>query len=83
MHLLSELTNNSGFQVNEDSPGNVLASSSLTEEGVEGVVSTTDGLVTGHLAVWLDAMLQTIQLPACIADLNASLANVDTDTLTL
>ena len=61
----------------------MFASSSLTEEGVEGVVSTTDGLVTGHLTIRLDAMLQAVQLPAGIADLDTSLADVDTDTLTL
>ena len=61
----------------------MFASSSLTEEGVEGVVSTSDGLVTGHLTIWLDAVLQTVQLPACIAYLSSGLANVDRDTFTL
>ena len=61
----------------------MLAGSGLTEEGVEGVVSSSNGLVTGHLPVRLDAMLQTVQLPAGIADLHASLANMYGDTLTL
>ena len=61
----------------------MLAGSGLTEEGVEGVVSSSNGLVTGHLPVRLDAMLQTVQLPAGIADLHASLAYMDRDTLTL
>ena len=36
---------NSGLQVEEDSTGNVLASSSLAEEGVESVISSPDGFV--------------------------------------
>jgi hypothetical protein len=61
----------------------MLASSSLTEEGVEGVVSSSDGLVTGHLTIWLDPVLQTIELPAGIANLDTSLTHMDGDTLTL
>ena len=36
---------NSGLQVEEDSTGNVFASSSLAEEGVESVISSPDGFV--------------------------------------
>ena len=36
---------NGGFQVEEDSTGNVFSGSSLAEEGVEGVITTSDGLV--------------------------------------
>ncbi|OWK16988.1 hypothetical protein Celaphus_00011498 [Cervus elaphus hippelaphus] len=45
-----------------------------------GQVSTS--LVTWHLAIRLDAMFQTVELPAGIADLDTSLANVDGDALT-
>ena len=61
----------------------MLAGASLAEEGVEGVVTATDGLVGGHLTVGLDAVLQAVQLPAGIADLDSGLADVDGDTLTL
>ena len=61
----------------------MLAGTSLHEEGVERVVSTADGLVGGHLAVRLNAMLQTVELPATISDLGTSLTNVDGDALTL
>ena len=61
----------------------MLASARLTEEGVEGVISSPNGLVTWHLAIGLDAVFQAIELPAGIADLNTSLANVDGDALTL
>ena len=55
----------------------------LAEEGVEGVVSSADGFVGGHLPVWLYAMLQTVELPTSIANLHTSLSNVDGDSLTL
>ena len=61
----------------------MLASSSLAEEGVERVVSTSDGLVTGHLAIRLDSVLQTVQLPAGISDLDSGLADMDRDAFTL
>jgi len=61
----------------------VFPSSSLTEEGVVGIISSTYGFVAGHLSIWLDPMLQTVELPAGIANLDTGLANVDWDTLTL
>ena len=77
------LTNNRGFQVYEHCPGRMLTSACLTEEGVEGVISSPNGLVTWHLAVRLDAMFQAVEFPAGIADLDTSLADVDGDALTL
>lgn len=35
-----------------------------TRQRVEGVISSTDRLIRGHLAIWLNAMLQTEELPA-------------------
>ena len=61
----------------------MLASPCLTEEGVEGVISSPNSLITWHLAIRLDAMFQAVELPAGIADLDTSLANVDGDALTL
>ncbi len=61
----------------------MLSSSSLTEEGVEGIISTSESLVTGHLSIRLDPMFQAVKLPAGIANLDTSLTNVDGDTLTL
>ena len=61
----------------------MLASASLAEEGVEGVITASDGLVTGHLAIRLDAVLQAVQFPAGITDLNTGLANVDGDAFAL
>ncbi len=76
------LTDDSGLQVHKNSPGDVFSSSSLTEEGVEGIISSSNGLVTGHLSVRLDPMFQAVKLPAGISNLDTSLTDVDGDTLT-
>ena len=74
-------TDDGWLEVDEDGPGDVLAGASLGEEGGEGVVS--HGLVGGHLAVGLDAMLQAVELPAGIANLATGLAHMNGDALTL
>ena len=75
-------TDDGGLQVRVHRPGDVLPGARIAEEGVVGVISSADGLVGGHLAVGLDAVLQAVQLPAGIADLAAGLADVDGDALT-
>ena len=60
----------------------MLASACLTEEGIEGVVSSPNSLVTWHLAIGLNAVFQAVELPAGIANLDTSLANVEGDALT-
>ena len=77
------LTDNSGLQIDEHGTWHVLSSASLAKESVEGVVSATDSLVGWHLAVWLDAVLQAVEFPAGISNLDTGLSNVDRDTLTL
>ena len=71
----------SGLQINEDSSRYMLPSTSLREEGGEGVIPKS--LVRRHVAIRLDAMLQAVELPAGIANLATGLANVDGDALTL
>lgn len=61
----------------------MFSSSSLREKSIEGVIPSADSLVGWHLAIRLDAMLEAIQLPAGIANLAASLSDVDGDALTL
>jgi len=78
----TDLIYDSWFQIDEYSPGNVFASTGLAEEGVEGVVTTSNGLITWHLTIRLDAVFQAVQLPAGITDLDTGLTNVDGDTLT-
>lgn len=53
----------------------MIANACLIEEGVEGVMSSPNSLVTWHMAISLDAMFQAIDLPAGVADLDTSLAN--------
>lgn len=75
--IFTLFTNDGRFQVDEYGTRNVFASASLAEEGIEAIVSGSDGLVRRHLAVRLNAMFQTIQFPAGITDLDSSLSNMD------
>ena len=79
----TDLINNGGLEIEEDGTGDVLASSGLREEGVERVITTSDGLVRGHLAIRLDTVLKAVQLPASITNLYSGLSKMDRDTLTL
>ena len=76
-------TYNSWFQINEDGSWNVFSSSSFTEKGVERVIASSNGLVTRHLTIGLDSMLETIEFPAGITNLDASLSDMNRDTFTL
>merc|ERR1711970_52764 len=77
----ADLVNDGGFQIDEDGTWDVLTSAGLGEEGVERVVTSSDGLVRWHLSVRLDAVLPAVKLPASITDLNTSLSDVDGNTL--
>ena len=77
----SNLIDHCWLQVNEDSSRNILARIGLAEERAERVVDLSDlgrrlGLVR-HGTVGHDTMLQAVQLPARVTDLNACLTNVD------
>jgi hypothetical protein len=78
----SDLIDNGGLEIEEDSAGDVLASTSLGEEGVESVVTTTDGLIGWHLTVGLDTVLEAEELPAGVTNLDTGLTDVDRDDLT-
>ena len=54
----ANLVDDGRLEVDEDSARDVLSRPALGEERVEGVVADADGLVGGHLAVGLDAMLK-------------------------
>jgi hypothetical protein len=60
----------------------VFPSTCLAEECVEGVVTTSSGLITGHLAVWLDTMLEAEQFPTRVPDLHTPLADMEANALT-
>ena len=59
----------------------MLASASLGEEGLEGVIP--EGLIGGHVTIGLDAMLKAVELPTGVSNLATGLADVDGDALTL
>jgi len=69
------------LEVDVDRARDVLAGARLREERVEGVVAAADGLVRGHLAVGLDAVLEAEELPAGVTALETGLADVDADAL--
>jgi hypothetical protein len=78
----ADLIDHGWLEIEEDGTWDVLASTSLGEEGVEGVVTATDGLVGRHLAVRLDAVLKAVKLPTTVTDLATALADMDRNTLT-
>merc|ERR1711881_809319 len=77
----SHLIDYGGLQIDKDGARDVLAGTSLGEKGVERVVSASDGLVAGHLSIWLDAVLEAVELPTGVTDLDTGLSDVDGDTL--
>jgi hypothetical protein len=77
-----DLVTDGGLEVDVDGTGDVLAGSGLGEEGVEGIITSSDSLVGGHLAVGLDAVLEAVKLPAAVSGLDTGLSHVDGDTLT-
>ena len=73
----SDLIDDGWLQVEEDGSWHVLAGTGLAEEGVEGIITTTDGLVRWHLSIRLDTVLEAEQFPTGVTDLNTSLSDVD------
>jgi len=78
----SDLIDNGGLEIEEDATGDVLASTSLGEEGVESIITTANSLVGWHLTVGLDSVLEAEEFPAGVTDLDTSLSNVDGDNFT-
>jgi len=73
----SDLIDDGWLEIEEDATGNVLAGTSLGEEGVESIVATADSLVGGHLTVGLDTVLEAEELPAGVTNLDTGLTDVD------
>jgi hypothetical protein len=73
----SDFINNGWLEIEEDASGDVLTSTSLGEEGVEGIITTTNGLVWWHLTVRLDTVLKAEEFPASVTDLDTGLTNVN------
>lgn len=68
------LTNHSWLQVNKYCPWHMFPRVSFRKEGAEGVVLA---IILLHHAVWLNTMLQAVQLPASITHLDTSLAHMN------
>ena len=62
------------LQIDEDAARHVLAGSGLGEEGVEGIVRAAHLLVRRDGAVRGDAVLEAVQLPAGVSDLDTGLS---------
>jgi len=73
----SNFINDGWFKIKEDGSWDVLTSTSLGEEGVESVITTTDGFIGWHLTVWLDSVLKAEKFPAGVTYLDTSLTDVD------
>ena len=73
----SNLIDNGGLEIEEDASGDVLSGTSLGEEGVESIITTTDGFIGGHLTVWLNTVLEAEELPAGVTNLDTGLTDVD------
>jgi len=52
----SDLIHNGGLEVYKYTAWHVFASTSFAEEGVEGVITSSDGLVRWHLPIGLDSV---------------------------
>jgi hypothetical protein len=73
----SDFIDNSWLQINEYGSWNVFASASFGEEGVERIITTANGFIGRHLSVWLDSVLEAVELPTGITHLDSGLANMD------
>jgi len=73
----SDLIDDGWLEIEEDGSWDVLTSTSLGEEGVESIITTTDGFVGWHLTIWLDAVLEAEELPAGVTNLDTGLTDVD------
>merc|ERR1719436_535945 len=78
----ADLIDHSRLEVDVNSTGHVLASTSLREEGVESIIAATDGLIGRHLAVRLDAVFKAEKFPGGITDLDTGLTKMDVDNFT-
>merc|ERR1719183_1992896 len=63
----AHLVDHSWFEIDHHATRHMLSSTCFREEGVEGIVTTSDGFIAWHLPVRLDTMLEAEKLPTCIS----------------
>lgn len=61
----------------------MFARAGFAEKCVEAVRLDADGRIARHYTIGLDAVLQAVELPAGVAHLDASLANMNADAFSL
>lgn len=71
------LTDNCWFEIHKQGPWNVFARPTLSEETAECLIILVDYICVRFLSVGLDAVLQAVEFPACIAKLCAGLSYVN------
>jgi hypothetical protein len=57
----------------------VLTGSSFREESVEGIITSTDSLIGGHLSIRLNSVFKAEQFPTGVTDLDTGLTNMNTN----
>lgn len=75
----TDFVDDGGFEIDEDGSGNVLARSGFAEEGVEGIMCNSEGRITRHHAIGLNAMFEAVEFPAGITHLDTGLTDVNAD----
>jgi len=60
----------------------VLSGGGFTEEGVEGVIAGWGSLDGGHVTIFGDSVLEAVEFPAVVTDLDTGLTEMDGDTFT-
>jgi hypothetical protein len=73
----TNLINSSRLEIDEYTAGDMFTTSSLRGQSVECIITTTHCLIGGHLTIGLRVVLEAVELPAIISDLNTSLTNMD------
>ena len=77
VHSCSSFIHHTGLEVHQDGARDMFPVPSLLEEGGEGVISGR--FIAGHHPVRSDAMLEAVELPAGITNLDSGLADVNTE----
>jgi hypothetical protein len=73
----SNLIDDCWLEIEENTPWDVLASTGLREEGVESVVTTSNGFVRRHLTIGLNSVLKAEKFPTGVTNLDAGLSDVN------
>jgi hypothetical protein len=73
----SDFIDDSWFEIEEYTSWDVFSSTSLTEEGVESIITTTNSFVRWHLTIRLDTVFKAEEFPASVTDLDTALTDVD------